>query len=187
MDKNYIRIICLEFKNIKNVPYGKVDFPIEEDIEHNGRNNAFGIYGPNGSGKTALINMLSILRCIVLGINPNSLSLAKYINNVNNEAFLSCSFVYFNSKSPLTFKYELKLKKELLNNIDKINIISENISYLGSRDKKEQKRFLSVDLLIKRNRLVRASITKTSSMIRMLMKAFLHRNLIHLLLYFLNI
>lgn len=74
MDKNYIRIICLEFKNIKNVPYGKVDYPIEEDIEHNGRNNAFGIYGPNGSGKTALINMLSILRCIILGINPNSLS-----------------------------------------------------------------------------------------------------------------
>lgn len=55
--ENFIKLIKVEIKNIKNVKCGIIDF----------KTNITGIYGQNGSGKTALVDSTNILKNYLLG------------------------------------------------------------------------------------------------------------------------
>lgn len=148
----YIRLTSVEIKNIKNVKYGKIDLPIESNIDKNGLSNVFGIYGPNGSGKTALITAIDILKKVVSGQNPNTFGMAKYINNVASNALISCTFTCFDEVNNYSFGYDLSLSRSTIfnpqtgNDEYRINIEGETLTYLGSMSEKSQKKFLSVNL-----------------------------------------
>lgn len=86
-----VRLIGVEFSNIKNVLRASINFPIEKDIDKNGRNNIFGIYGPNGSGKTSLIDCLSILKSLICEI-PLDKKTYDVINTRSLEATLIFKF-----------------------------------------------------------------------------------------------
>lgn len=65
---SYIRILKIEIQNFKNISYGKLQFP-SCDVVKNGvpkfESDVIGIYGQNGSGKTALVEALLAWRMIM--------------------------------------------------------------------------------------------------------------------------
>ena len=64
MTNTTVRIESIEIKNFKNVGYGHLDF---EESKKGGRASILGLYGQNGSGKTALIDALELLRFALSG------------------------------------------------------------------------------------------------------------------------
>lgn len=55
----------IEIKNLKNVYNGTIDICKESDI--NLKSDILGVYGQNGSGKTAIIQTLVLFKKIVSG------------------------------------------------------------------------------------------------------------------------
>jgi len=65
-----VRIIEAELRNFKNVESGTIKFANFDAVMKKGvleEADLAGIYGANGSGKTAMVEALSILREILLG------------------------------------------------------------------------------------------------------------------------
>lgn len=141
-----VRLKAVSFRNIKNIKNASIDFPIEKNIDKNGRNNIFGIYGPNGSGKTSLINCLGVLKKIIceipLGINEYNLI------DVNSEtAELSFSFNTKISKGLYLLTYTIILEKShvFINTKDTktVTIKSEKIKYKPLDDLDNENKNLS--------------------------------------------
>lgn len=65
-----VRIMRSEIKNIKNVNYGEIDYINKGSINSKGiisKPDIVGLYGQNGSGKTALVESMDMLRGILMG------------------------------------------------------------------------------------------------------------------------
>lgn len=71
MENKYnVRIMRSEIHNLKNVNYGEIPYMNYGSINSNGvitKTDIIGIYGQNGSGKTALVESLDILKYIISG------------------------------------------------------------------------------------------------------------------------
>ena len=61
-----LRINRISIKNVKCVSEGSIDFNIAEDLRVE-KASILGIYGQNGSGKTVVIEVLTILKSIISG------------------------------------------------------------------------------------------------------------------------
>lgn len=60
-----VRILKIEIEHFKNVTYGAIEFPTNQFLKKGGikaGNDVLGIYGQNGSGKTALVEALLVWR-----------------------------------------------------------------------------------------------------------------------------
>lgn len=161
--EKYVRMTAVEFKNIKNVPFGRVEFPLEKDIESHGLSNAFGIYGLNGSGKTSLISVLGILKSLLLGgdINvevPENVITERIHNLISasaKEAKLAYEFICFDGVNDYQFRYECVIGKTTLdtgnaNQVKPIHIAQvkkETLKVLQGKETKGQKTFFDIDLL----------------------------------------
>ena len=130
-----VRLKGLSFCNIKNISNATINFPIEKNIDKNGRNNIFGIYGPNGTGKTSLINCLAIFKKIICEI-PLGASEYNLIDVNSKTAELSFSFDVKLSDGLYQLTYIIVLEKNLvfINGIEKKSIIikSEKLKYKPS-------------------------------------------------------
>jgi len=111
MKRSIVRLRSLELKNIKNVTYGKIEMPncykkhlLATDAE------VLGVYGQNGSGKTALIDALYFLQKIMLGESIED-NLYEYISNKSGEAEINAEFCIQNPESYFEVAYNLELKK----------------------------------------------------------------------------
>ena len=67
--KDYvIRLSSLTLKNIKNVKNGTIVMPFSNERKFEfGKAEILGIYGQNGSGKTAIVDALFFLQNIMIG------------------------------------------------------------------------------------------------------------------------
>ena len=65
MEQPYVRIKSVEINNFKNVGHGKLDF--EKFMDGKYASSVLGLYGQNGSGKTALIDVLELLKFALSG------------------------------------------------------------------------------------------------------------------------
>lgn len=75
--KNFaVRIESIEIKNFKNVGYGYLNF---DNSKNDYNSSILGLYGQNGSGKTALIDAIELLRLALCG-KPVPAYFADYIN-----------------------------------------------------------------------------------------------------------
>lgn len=110
MDNSTVRLTGIKLKNFKNVKYGELDF-------HNHRKDykasILGLYGQNGSGKTALIEALQILKSLLCGEKVPE-SLGECINVEAEHAELQFAFdvIIPAHNGKYQAYYEFKLKKE---------------------------------------------------------------------------
>ena len=86
--ENFIKLVRAEIKNIKNVKHGVVNF----------KTHITGIYGQNGSGKTALIDSMNILKAYLYGKKLD------YFYDLINVDSKNCSLNF-------TFEVEIDKKK----------------------------------------------------------------------------
>lgn len=111
MEKSIVRIESVEIKNFKNVKHGTLQLknnrkPFQASI--------LGLYGQNGSGKTALIDALSLLKLALCG-RPIPTAYADFINVEAEFATLTFNFkvVDLNDESEYSVFYEFSLRKEV--------------------------------------------------------------------------
>lgn len=123
---NIIRLDSIIIKNVKNVKNGsiKITSKINQDGYVLGA-NIIGLYGQNGSGKTALIESIKILKAVIEGK-----TLAKDIKNIISIKEKQAEFefqYYIHSKgTQLLVKHNFKIQKT---EEDILRIIDEKLSY----------------------------------------------------------
>lgn len=125
-----VRLASLEISNIKNVNYGKIVMPgvasknpIRDSAE------ILGIYGQNGSGKTAVIDTLYYLQRIMVG---DSLAdeFVEYIDAKSSQAEIVAEFNIFSGDT----RYEVGYKVVLDKTEKGVGIQRETLSYAKNED-----------------------------------------------------
>ena len=76
MDRGIVRIEEITIRNFKNVKYGRVTL---KNNRKNYKASVLGLYGQNGTGKTALIDAMALLKFALCGMKVPS-TYADYIN-----------------------------------------------------------------------------------------------------------
>lgn len=88
MNGSIVRLEGITIENFKNVAYGELDLVVKKK---NYKANLLGLYGQNGSGKTALIDAMNLLKHALCGVQiPNRF--ADYINVNSDFATLTYKF-----------------------------------------------------------------------------------------------
>ena len=131
-----IRLTKIEIKDLKNVSFGIIDF----------KENITGIYGQNGSGKTALVDAMNILKSVLCSKN---LDFAYDLISINSEVS-ELNFHFDVTISEKKYKTVLELvlaKSTVLSNegeqIKKITLKKEIIRYTEfSSNKNSRKKIL---------------------------------------------
>lgn len=131
-----IRLLSIKIKNIKNVKQGYIEFKSKKQIEKClfdlKTSDVIGIYGPNGSSKTAVVNAFNILKNIIVSRDDAKVNhfdekeVYDIINKNENEATLELTYLIDNVKKMICI-YEVVLGK---NDSTKTAFIkSEKLSY----------------------------------------------------------
>lgn len=107
MNRPIVKISSVEISNFKNVKNGRINFGIENVMS----SNIVGIYGQNGSGKTALINALSLLKFVLCGQSVPE-DYCNYIHTDSDYASFSYEFlIQLNNNIHVKTKYAFSIKK----------------------------------------------------------------------------
>lgn len=111
MNDTVVRLESIEIKNFKNVGFGHLDF---ENAKKGYGASILGLYGQNGSGKTALIDALEVLRLLLSGKTVPAY-FADYINVDSEYAVLRYGLKVSSSQNNCFFAavYEVKLRREV--------------------------------------------------------------------------
>ncbi len=143
-----VRLVGVSFKNIKNIADARIVFPIETDADKNGRNNIFGIYGPNGTGKTSLINSLSILKSVLCEI-PLDVSVFNVMNVANKSSSFVFEFNIKNNEEQYFVEYSFSIEKQtndFVNSLPGVSVSNECVKYKKTSSDENLKKLISVDL-----------------------------------------
>ena len=130
MKETYIvRIIKSELRNFKNVKYGEVKYMNYGSVQKYGeiqKKDIIGIYGQNGSGKTALIESLDILKYLLRG---KEIPYDKYSGIIPEEKETQMTTWFLLEKGDVKYrvKYEATLSPN--KNDEKIEITKEALNY----------------------------------------------------------
>ena len=110
MSNVIVRIESIEIKNFKNVGFGCLDF---ENSKNKRKASILGLYGQNGSGKTALIDALELLRLSLSG-RAIPAYFADYINVDSDFSTLKYGFKVSNEQDGSVYSvfYEVSLRRE---------------------------------------------------------------------------
>ena len=98
MDRHFVRIENISIQNFKNVKNGTLNL---ENQRKNYRASVVGLYGQNGSGKTALIDTLQLLKFSLCGKAIPE----KYVDYIN----------VYEESATLKFQFKMQRKEELYN------------------------------------------------------------------------
>lgn len=110
MEDYRVRLSSLTLKNIKNVKNGTVYMPSAHEKKKTiGGAEILGIYGQNGSGKTAVIDALFYLQQIMIGMEVDQ-SISDYIDVDVEQAEIIAEFTIFGTGIIYEVGYHLFLK-----------------------------------------------------------------------------
>lgn len=106
MEIRTVRIAGIRIKNFKNVEYGDIEL---NSTSKNYMASVLGLYGQNGSGKTALIDALELLKYLISGTRvPEKFS--EYINVENAESEFEFRFELSDDKVSSLASYGFSMK-----------------------------------------------------------------------------
>lgn len=136
MNNQIIRLQNINIKNFKNIENGTIDFPnSKKNCDANISSEIIGLYGQNGSGKTALIEALKILKYVMSG---ESLPEETYdlIHCASRYSTLAFTFYAANNENEDKYQllYEFTIEKETEE--------SERNSVIVTEEKLSFKRFI---------------------------------------------
>lgn len=126
MKDTSVRIQEIELKNVKNVESGTITFP--NQIRSNNRirrSEIIGVYGQNGSGKTALVDAMWILKHIMSG-NKLPKNTGDFIFSESNTALIKIIFEVNNETDRNIVFYEVEIKRTQEN---EAQVIKENLAF----------------------------------------------------------
>lgn len=126
MDRRFVRIENISIENFKNVQKGTLDL---ENRRKNYRASIVGLYGQNGSGKTALIDALQLLKFSLCG-KAIPKKYADYINV--NEEYSALKFQFRMQKKEVFYNiwYQFSMKKVIdESEIEENDISNSKIKY----------------------------------------------------------
>jgi AAA15 family ATPase/GTPase len=130
MDNKYcVRIMKSTIHNFKNVNYGEVPYMNYVSINANGnieKTDIVGIYGQNGSGKTALVEALDILKYIIKGAAVPYGTYAGLLSNDGNSAITTMFYI---KKNEAKYKVEYTAFIRANDEQKKIEIYKEKLVY----------------------------------------------------------
>ena len=125
--ESVVRLLEINIQNIKNVKNGKVEL-LNNNIKKSLKLEAgdvLGIYGQNGSGKTAVVDTLGILKTILSGDSLEK-SLKELITVEEKECILFFKFYIETLEKKYIVEYEITIEKIE----EKIQISNEVIKYI---------------------------------------------------------
>ena len=106
-----VRLSSLTLENIKNVKKGTIFMPMANEKSHSvGGAEILGIYGQNGSGKTAIVDALYFLQQIIIGQSIYQ-SISDYIGADDDTANMSAEFKIFRKGTVYEVGYNISLRK----------------------------------------------------------------------------
>lgn len=111
MKNLFVRILDMQINNIKNMAFGEIEFrnrvKIRKDFKIEGA-DILGIYGPNGSGKTVLVESISILATLFKGKALGE-EVKELILKGEEEASIGASFYIEDRIDKYIVRYEVKI------------------------------------------------------------------------------
>jgi AAA15 family ATPase/GTPase len=124
--KYLVRLLTVELNGFKNCLHGSFKMPnMLNDNHHSADSEVLGIYGQNGSGKTAVLDALTILQYIFRGQTiPNNT--AHYICYICNEMSLDFSFYICVGENEYIIYYKIVFGRSIE---EHAVIKSESLSY----------------------------------------------------------
>lgn len=125
MTESRLRLINIEISNFKNVEYGFISF--DDKVPY--QSSVLGIYGQNGSGKSALIDVVSMFRTLITGKKVPSWY-ADYINVDSDYSHVKISFSIFYNGEQFESSYEWDFRSLIVDDTssnEKINQITKKI------------------------------------------------------------
>ena len=139
--ESIVRLTSLKMSNIKNVRSGQFCMPNASKKSVSYKNaEVLGIYGQNGSGKTAVIDTLYYLQKIMTGktLNDNFL---EYMNVNSDQSEIIAYFNIFEENVAYEVSYKIVIQK----NNQKAEILRETISGTIIKDDVRTKRTTLID------------------------------------------
>ena len=115
-----VKIDSIKMVNFKNIIKSEISFSYKDEIL-----NTVGIYGQNGSGKTAVIEAMNLLKHLLMDI-PFQKDLYYFINVHYNEMLLDYKLRFKKEKNEYIIKYSIKFEKSLKFNTERN--IEENVA-----------------------------------------------------------
>lgn len=91
MNKAIVKIRNMEIKHVKNVNSGIISFPFANKDNQERQSEIVGVYGQNGSGKSALVNSIYILKMVMAG-NALDSEVFNYIHKGSDKAEFAFEF-----------------------------------------------------------------------------------------------
>ena len=128
-DKFLVRIMKSTIRNLKNVGFGEIKYMNHGCIQKEAiikNADIVGIYGQNGSGKTALVESIDILKYI---ITSTEIPYKTYAGILSKELPVCISTVFFIEKGELKYKAQYDAYIRTNEEKEKIEIYKEKLSY----------------------------------------------------------
>lgn len=136
--KTIVRLISLNIKNLKNVKNGELktstsfDFMTKADV--------IGIYGQNGSGKTAIVEAFNLLH-LLLDNKPMPLVKEFLIYFGEKKLTIEYEFLVKNNQG----EFYLKYKVVFINGKERLLVNSEELFYKENIERTAYKKFISIN------------------------------------------
>lgn len=140
MKDTLVRICVIELKGFKNTQYGLVEMPATlNETYFSKKADVLGIYGQNGSGKTAVIEAMEFVQKLLTGGSLGD-ETVQYISKTLNHCSITITFVVTVHDKQSKVEYTIELKRT---DDDNFQITGESLSASAwSNDKFERKKTL---------------------------------------------